>query len=138
MASLPESVAERVEARPLAVDRRAGTVHFDVQGAASSSVSESGGVEVHCETLDTLLEGEAATFIKMDIEGAELEALEGAAGQIRAHRPTLAISAYHRQGHLWQVPMAIHALCPEYDFYLRRHSPEILDELVLYAIPQRQ
>ena len=74
----------------------------------------------------------------MDIEGAELDALEGAAAHISAHRPLLALSAYHRQDHLWALPLAVRAVSGSYDFYLRRHSREILDELVLYAIPRRR
>jgi FkbM family methyltransferase len=135
--SLPPDVAGRIDARPLALGSRAGTVRFDVQGATSSAVSETGTLEVECGTLNTLLEGTAATFIKMDIEGAELDALEGAAAHVSAHRPLLALSTYHRQDHLWAVPLAVRALSESYEFFLRRHSREILDELVLYAIPGR-
>lgn len=135
--SLPQDVARRIDARPLALGSRAGTVRFDVQGATSSAVSDTGSLEVKCESLNALLEGTRSTFIKMDIEGAELDALEGAAAHISRHLPLLALSAYHRQDHLWAVPLAVRAVSGSYDFYLRRHSVEVLDELVLYAIPRR-
>lgn len=73
------------------------------------------------------------TFIKMDIEGAELNALRGGAGQIRQNRPKLAICVYHRLHDLWEIPMYIKSLVPEYKLYLRHHTVS-LGDTVLYAV----
>ena len=54
------------------------------------------------------------TYIKMNIEGAELDALKGAKQAIIRCKPKLAISAYHRPSDLWQVPELIGSLCPDY------------------------
>ncbi len=72
------------------------------------------------------------SFIKMDIEGAEMAAIEGAAGTIRRFRPRLAISVYHRFTDLTEIPAALHALVPEYEFTLGHYSMH-LEETVLYA-----
>jgi len=73
-----------------------------------------------------------ASFIKMDIEGSEYEALIGAKDTISKYHPKLAISLYHKPEDLIQIPYYIKSLCPEYRFYLRLHS-YYSEELILYA-----
>ena len=76
------------------------------------------------------------SMIKMDVEGAELKALQGAAGTIRAWHPLLAISLYHKPEDLLTIPQYIQSLSADYHFYLRGHHPELAFELVLYAVPK--
>jgi FkbM family methyltransferase len=135
VASLPSEVGRRILTSDLALGRRSEQLYFNAQSAASSSRSESGEIVVRSEPLDLLLKDEAPTFIKMDIEGAEMDALNGAANTIRAHHPILAISAYHCQDHIWEIPLLVNALSDSYKFFLRRYHPRVLDDLVLYAIP---
>ena len=134
LAALPASLRERIQVLPAAVADAPGMLRFSMQGLASN-LNADGEVEVECRTLDDILQDTAATFIKMDVEGAELLALAGAAGHIRRHRPRLAISAYHCQDHLWKIPLFLHGLGLGYRFHYRRYSPHFLDDLVLYAIP---
>lgn len=136
VAALPLDQQERIEILPVAVADAPGTLGFSMHDAASA-LSATGEVEVPCRTLDELLGEDKATFLKMDVEGAELLALAGATEHIRRHRPLLAISAYHCQDHLWKVPLFIHRLDPGYRFHLRRYSAHFLDDLVLYAVPGR-
>lgn len=103
---------------------------------------------VACETLDGMFlnvgspvllredrDGEVPpTYIKMDIEGAELEALWGARKTIAKHRPVLAICAYHTSEHLWQIPLLIQAIIPDAKLMLRRYA-EGAFEVVWYGIP---
>ena len=77
------------------------------------------------------------TFIKMNIEGAEVAALRGARKTIRRYQPNLAISVYHRVDHLWRIPCLIHSLSPSYRLYLRQHEGGCV-ETVLYAISSRE
>jgi hypothetical protein len=70
----------------------------------------------------------------MDIEGAEPNALRGAAGIIRAQRPKLAICVYHDFRHLWEIPLYVKSLNPGYKLYLRHHTP-LEYETVCYAVP---
>jgi len=72
------------------------------------------------------------TFIKMDIEGAEVEAVSGAADIIRSQKPKLAICVYHSKEHIIKIPFLLKKLVPEYKIYLRHHSPSLLDT-VCYA-----
>lgn len=72
-------------------------------------------------------------FIKMDIEGFEMEALKGAMGTIAAHRPKLAISLYHRIEDFYALPLFLQEHFPFYHFYLD-HYTIFGEETVLYAI----
>ena len=82
--------------------------------------------------LDSVLH-EGATFIKMDIEGAEKQALLGAKKIIRRYHPKLAISVYHKKEDLWEIPKIILSIDPEYKFYLRHYCLSAGDT-VLYGI----
>jgi FkbM family methyltransferase len=73
------------------------------------------------------------TFIKMDIEGGELEALRGCEQTIRRDRPQLAICVYHRPSDYFDIPRLIRSIRPDYRLYLRHHSP-YNTETVLYAV----
>lgn len=72
-------------------------------------------------------------FIKMDIEGAEMAALEGASRVIREFKPRLAISGYHKPEDLWEIPRKIKELNPNYKLYFGHHSP-VQWESVFYAV----
>jgi len=73
------------------------------------------------------------SFIKMDIEGAELDALKGAKDTIKKFRPKLAICVYHNPSDLWEIPLLIKKLNIKYKLYLRHYSRELC-ETVCYAI----
>ncbi len=85
-------------------------------------------------TLDEVLGEEGATFIKMDIEGGEKEALAGAKQLIKKYRPKLAISIYHKPEDILEVPEIILSYHPGYQLYMRHYSLAAFDT-VLYAVP---
>ncbi len=73
-------------------------------------------------------------YIKMDIEGAELDALQGAAETLKRFKPKLAISAYHKASHLWEVPQLIQKIEPSYKVYFEQHLPFECDALVYASV----
>lgn len=78
---------------------------------------------------------EPLTFIKMDIEGAEADALKGCRRQITENHPKLAISVYHGYDDLWRLPRMIDEIAPGYRFYLRYYGGDLIPtEIVLYAL----
>lgn len=83
--------------------------------------------------LDDILSGKPVTFIKMDVEGYELESLKGAEQIIKTQKPKLAICIYHKKSDLWEIYEYIHSLSQEYHFWIRAYE-ETATELVLYAI----
>jgi FkbM family methyltransferase len=73
------------------------------------------------------------TFIKMDIEGAEKEALLGASDIIKSAKPKLAICAYHKPEDIYELPQTILGIRDDYDFVLRQHENGCWDT-ILYAV----
>ena len=110
---------------------------FDSTNYASGSgnvVEEGGTSQVLATSIDNTLRemNEKASFIKMDIEGAEMEALKGCEKTIEACHPKLAISIYHRDNDLWEIPYYLMKKYPFYKFYVRHYTP-YTTETVLYA-----
>jgi len=128
---------ESITLRCAAVGAHTGTVTFSTDGNESSHHVGEGEMVVNCVALDEALSGTEPTYLKMDIEGAELDALNGACGIIRRYSPLLAISAYHQQDHLWKIPLLIQSFRSDYNFFLRPHCLDGWD-LVLYAIPDHR
>lgn len=85
------------------------------------------------KTIDGLLGGDRATFIKMDVEGSELRALHGARQSIERHRPSLAVCLYHKIEDIFTIPRFVHSLRSDYKLYVRWHGHSH-NELVLYAV----
>lgn len=94
-------------------------------------------VPVKMTTIDHDI-AEKISFIKMDVEGAELAAINGAMNHIRMDRPVLAICSYHRYSDMWKIPELIRSIDPGYRFYMRYYGTEngyMASEFVLYARP---
>lgn len=107
--------------------------YFD--GDSNSSIRDNGNVEGKITTLDKILNNKMVTFIKMDIEGCEMDALYGAQNTIQCYKPKLAICIYHKAEDLWQIPLYIKSIVPDYKIYIRHHT-NLLYETVCYAIPR--
>jgi FkbM family methyltransferase len=111
--TLPSGIKENLIINPYAIGAKKSKVRFEAAGNEASFVG-AGNIEVDCVTLDEILVDCKPTYLKMDIEGSELEALEGAQSTIKKNHPILAISAYHRQDHLWRVPSIINSYSDQY------------------------
>jgi FkbM family methyltransferase len=92
------------------------------------------GTCIQTTSIDDYVKDEDITIIKMDIEGAEFEALIGAKETIRRCQPQLIISAYHKRDDLFKLPLLVKQLNPLYKIYLR-HFSNCFDETTLLAIP---
>jgi len=136
-AALASTLPEGLDAicLPLGVSDTAKTLRFRFDGAASSRQSEGGEAIVQCVGLDQALPKFAPTLVKMDIEGAELDALNGARALIAEFQPALAVSAYHTPDHLWNVLLLLHELAPDHTLHLRAHAHNGFDT-VAYALPR--
>lgn len=85
--------------------------------------------------LDEFIEDKNVTLIKMDIEGSEIEALQGCTNIISKCKPKLVICIYHKEDHLWSIPIMIKKLVPDYKLYIRHYNSNLWDT-VCYAIPR--
>lgn len=107
---------------------------FVAGSKGASRIEDTGSSMIGVDQLDAMLpEGEPATFIKMDLEGAEFHALQGAEQTIRRYRPKLAVSIYHKPEDIWEIPGIILKMNPDYRLYLRHYSIAAA-ETVVYAI----
>lgn len=95
------------------------TLYFAAKAGRNSTVTTA-GKETPAESVDHVLNDARASYMKLDVEGSEREALFGAAETIRHHRPKILLSAYHRSEDLFALPAQINDICPGYHFYLRR------------------
>jgi FkbM family methyltransferase len=132
VAALAPDIARKVQLQPCAVGATNGRVRFTAAGTGSA-ISADGAGEVQCVALDRVAASDLATYIKMDVEGAEADALMGAERLIRDRLPLLAIAAYHKQDDLWRIPLLIRSFSSQYRLFLRPHDAAF--ELVCYAIP---
>src|ERR1019366_4784601 len=135
-------IGDDVTVMPYAVGNINGQVSFAFNSSASSHVTAENAkfdVEsaIECRRLDDIEWPLIPTYIKMDIESAEPEALAGASELLRRHQPVLAVCTYHRSEHLWQIPNLIRSISPEYNLFLRRYAEECW-EGVCYAIPNHR
>lgn len=109
-----------------------GVLHFNSSGSSMSCIEENGSISVNIRTIDNVVGDQRVSFIKVDIEGSELEALKGASKCIQRDKPICAISAYHRIGDTIVLLNYLKELVPEYCFALRHYSNSSC-ETVLYA-----
>ena len=111
-------------------------VSFITTGGEGSKIGGTSNVPgantIKTMALDDLLQGEKVTFIKMDIEGEEYNALVGAKEIIATQKPRLAISVYHRADDIIKIPALLLELVPEYKFCIRHYSI-LSNETILYA-----
>lgn len=119
-----------------AVGARPGRARFDARGDWGSRISKIGGVEVAVDSLDHALAGAPVSMIKMDVEGAELEALAGAETIITRQRPLLAICCYHQDDHMWRIPLWIARRGLGYRLRLLHHGISMF-ETVCYGIASK-
>ena len=119
------------------------TLFFDGGGNRNSNLLKSDSlevgkaakiVEVKANSLDNILGGKRVDYIKFDVEGAEKEAIIGAKKTIKAHKPALAVSVYHRSEDIFELALQIHKICPEYKFYMRRREYIPAWDTLLFAV----
>ena len=122
------------ELRQLGVWSKKEKLYFDAVGTCSSHISEKeGDYVIETAALDEIIFDRRPTYIKMDIEGAEQEALKGCRKIIQTYKPKLAICIYHKPEDLYEIPIMIKEINPEYKLYVRQYANAWFDT-VLYAV----
>jgi FkbM family methyltransferase len=119
---------------PYGVSDKPGKLRFDPAGGSASAVSTSGSMAIDVVTIDDYIPG-AVTYIKMDLEGWELQALKGAKRHIVEDFPKLAIAVYHNASDFWRIPEYVLHLRDEYSIHIRHYS-EGWSETVMYFVPR--
>ena len=110
---------ENIERHNLGAWDKKETLFFQKKKGRNSHQADE-GIAVEFDSVDNIVKNEV-TFIKMDIEGAELKALDGARQTITKYRPKLYVCAYHRNEDMFTLPLKIKELCSDYKIYYRHH-----------------
>lgn len=118
---------------PVAASNKKETLYFEY-GGIGSKLTDDGDVAVQADKIDEFIK-EKVTFMKMDIEGAESMAIEGAKQTILKYHPRLAICVYHRPGDYVDIPTQILSIRDDYDLYLRQYT-EVPYETVMFFMPR--
>lgn len=108
-------------------------LRFSSTGGMDGAISEEGEIRVPVVSVDDFV-SDTVTHIKLDVEGAEEEALRGASRTIGGSRPRMAIALYHRAADLWRLPAQIEALGGRYAYSIRHYS-QTIDDTIVYALP---
>lgn len=109
-----------------------GSAQFDNIGDSGGYVSLVGKQTIQVVTLDEFITSELS-YIKMDIEGAEMDAICGAEQFIKKMHPLLSVSVYHRQGDIHRLTKKILNFNPQYHIYIR-HYTDRYDDTRIYFI----
>ena len=127
----------RIHPLKFGLSEKSGTLRFLSTSTVDAKFlrdDEAGGESLNVLSLDDFFATRPPpTLIKMDIEGSEASALNGAARTIKQHAPRLAISIYHYPTDLWELPLLMKNLNPDYRLSIRHYGKELADT-VCYAV----
>ncbi len=130
--SCEENDLPNFEVLPYATWDKKEKINFSNSVGGGGRISKDGGSMILGESIDNVIK-EEVTFIKLDVEGAELRTLMGAAETIKKYKPRLAISIYHKPEDIYEIPLLLMEYRPDYRFYIRHYTSYIW-ETVLYAV----
>lgn len=132
MCKMAEDIGITVYPRKKGVYSSANTLYFESRGDSSRLVEYLTETSISVVSIDEDVM-DTVDFIKMDIEGSELEAINGTAETIKRDHPILAICIYHKQEDFWKIPLRIKEICPDYQkFWVEQYSLWDI-ETVLFA-----
>jgi len=118
----------------IALSDNKGFVRFSINGS-SSRFDNNGSIHIYTDKLDDTVSA-PVSYIKMDIEGAEKNALMGAQNIIKTFHPRLAVCVYHLGDDFWRIPELLLSIREDYNIYLR-HYTEGIAETVMYFVPRQ-
>jgi len=123
--TLPENERTKIKVSHAAAYENNGKTNFYVLGGPGTFQADNGPDQVRTVTIDSLLDGSQATYIKMNIEGSEVPALKGAKRTICNYHPRMAIMGYHKTSDLWEVPLLIKKYDGGYHLSLRSYMRNV-------------
>lgn len=136
-ASLPAAVRTRIRLFNCAVGGASGYLNFAASASQTSRISEGTETWVPVQALADVRFRTTPTFVKLDLEGADLHALCGLLPQLLAWRPILCVAIYHNPRDFIDIPMLLMTALDGYSFHVRAHNDFGLD-FVLYCIPKER
>lgn len=107
------------------------TLYFDITGGLDGIISETGTIKIETTTIDDY-KTELPTYIKFDVEGVEIEAINGAINTIKNNKPKLTIASYHYPKHIWEIPLLIKKINSTYKLKLRHYTDSVFDSIFYF------
>lgn len=114
-----------------AITSKNGLARFNTCGDMSSSLSTDGDVMVQTYQLSNFINDDNL-FIKLDIEGNELEAIKTSISAIKKHKPIMAISIYHKPFDLLTIFDILSVAAPQYRVNFRVHGMNATDSILYF------
>lgn len=124
--------------REVGVWNKEGTMLFECAGEKSGYISDTGNVKIDVDTIDRVVGDRALDFLKIEVDGAEYEALTGAVEVIRREQPVVAISVYHQMENILRIPFLLKGYNFDYKIYLRHYGQKTLTDTICYALPEKR
>lgn len=128
---------KNVEVRPFGVGDSNKTVNFSQSDSSSSIRNDENCETINIVSIDNDIK-EKITYLKMDVECEEINAIIGAKNHIKNDTPKLAICLYHIVSDLWEIPELVDSINSNYEFYIRHYEEDVAWETVLYAVPKNK
>lgn len=116
----------------VAISNINGIGFITTEFGSANKLNPLGKQKVNIRKLDDIINSRV-DYIKLDVEGEELNALLGAKNILLKYRPRIAVSVYHNPTHLWEIPAFVEKLNLSYKIYLR-HYTEGIYETVMYFV----
>ncbi len=135
VSGLAPEIRQRIHLLNNAVGAEDALVSIMGSAGGTTVITEAENKETPIRKLDSTLKDSSPTVIKADVEGYEMDLLQGAEETIRRCRPTLMISVYHKFSDIYEIPSAIQKMDLGYKIYLR-HAPAVFTDTVCYAIAE--
>jgi FkbM family methyltransferase len=130
-----EKIGKETYCLPNALSDQYEILSFAAGDGEGAAITDSGSIHIAAVSLDSVFPNKKnIDFIKLDVEGAEIAALNGSRKLLERTKPTLAISLYHKPQDIWEIPLLVNKLCPDYSLYIRQHFSNSFDS-VFYAVP---
>jgi len=109
-----------IEIHNIGIHNRSDNLYFEMNSGRNSKIGNSGNL-IKVNSVDNILYNSPATYIKMDVEGQEANAIEGAKETIKNYRPKMLISCYHRTQDIYTLPLQVHEICNNYKIFMRHY-----------------
>ncbi len=131
------SAHKNISCHQLGLGSQSGALRFMSSNSAvhdqAGAISQTGDIEIQVVTLDDFIQCDEVSFIKMDPGGNIIpDVIKGAANTIAKYKPKLALGAYHSLEAIFEIPLLVKSICPDYKLYLR-HNTFHLSDTALYA-----
>lgn len=118
---------------PIGIYNKKDILRFQANGKGIGSIDQEGQTSIAVDTIDNIIQ-EPPTYIKIVVEGSEMEALQGAENTIKHFKPVIAVACYHKPSHLLDLYEFLKGLNKDYHFYIRSGFNSLYNTITLFAV----